>query len=137
MLTIRFSSVSIAHGCALSNLQYHRVSVLSPSSPLVEYTKNMTQITKSDVFKLASLARLTLTDDEIEKYTKEIAMIFHYIDKLQSINTEGLEPTYQVTGLSTVVRADEVVDYGASQTELLKNAPDTEDRLFKVKRMVG
>ena len=97
----------------------------------------MTQITKSDVVKLASLARLTLTEDEIEKYTKEIATIFHYIDKLQSINTEGLEPNYQVTGLSTVVRADEVVDYGASQTELLKNAPDTEDRLFKVKRMVG
>jgi aspartyl-tRNA(Asn)/glutamyl-tRNA(Gln) amidotransferase subunit C len=97
----------------------------------------MTKITRNDVIKLASLARLSLTDDEIDKYTEEIASIFHYIDKLQSVDTEGIEPTYQVTGLSSVVRSDEVMDYGATQSLLLKNAPNTEDNLFKVKRMVG
>jgi len=97
----------------------------------------MTQITKGDVAKLAQLARLNLSEDEVEQYAKEIATIFHYIDKLQSVDTEGLEPTYQVTGLHSVTRPDEVAGDGALQPDLLNNAPDTENNLFKVKRMVG
>ena len=97
----------------------------------------MTKITKGDVLKLAQLARLSLTDDEVEKYTKEIATIFHYVDKLQTVDTEGLEPTYQVTGLMSVTRPDEEIDYGTTKATLLKNAPKTEDGQFKVKRMVG
>lgn len=97
----------------------------------------MTKITKGDVQKLAQLARLRLTDDEVEEYTREIADIFHYIDKLQSVDTTGLEPTYQVTGLHTVLRPDEEIDYHTTQADLLKNAPEIDNSLFKVKRMVG
>lgn len=97
----------------------------------------MTNISKEDVLKLAKLARLDLTTDEVEKYALEISSIFGYVDMLQSIDTEGIEPTYQVTGLVNVMRADEMIDYETSPNTLLKNAPDTEKNQFKVNRMVG
>jgi aspartyl-tRNA(Asn)/glutamyl-tRNA(Gln) amidotransferase subunit C len=97
----------------------------------------MTKITREDVLKLARLARLSLTDEEVVRYTREIAEIFHYVDKLQAADTEGLEPTYQVTGLTSVTRPDEVIDYGTQQSALMSNAPHSEDAHFKVKRMIG
>lgn len=97
----------------------------------------MSSISKDDVIKLAKLARLSLTESEIEKYQKELASIFDYVEKLQSVDTEGLEPTYQVNGLSNVFRKDEPIEYGASQKDLLKNAPNLEGKYLKVKRMVG
>lgn len=97
----------------------------------------MTKISKEDVLKLAKLARLSLSDDEVDKYAKEITSIFGYVDMLQSVDTEGLEPTYQVTGLANVMREDEIIDYGTKPESLLKNAPDSEKNLFKVRRMVG
>ena len=97
----------------------------------------MTTISVQDVSKLARLARLDLSDDELTKYASEITTILSFIDKLQGVDTEGLEPTYQVTGLENVTRPDEVIDYTTTQKSLLKNAPDTEKDLFKVRRMVG
>ena len=97
----------------------------------------MSTITREDVLRLAELARLNLSDDEIEKYQKELSSIIGYVEMLKNADTEGLEPTYQVTGLVNVVRPDEVINYGATPSELLKNAPDQERNLFKVKRMVG
>ncbi len=92
---------------------------------------------REDVLKLAKLARLSLTEEEVDRYTKDVANIFHYIDKLQTINTDGLEPTYQVSGQKSIMRADEVIDYGTTKAGLLKNAPDSQKDMFKVKRMVG
>lgn len=97
----------------------------------------MSILTREDVVKIAKLSRLALTDEEIDAYTGEIASILQYIDKLQAVDTDSLEPTYQVTGLTNVMRADEIIDYGASQAELMKNAPSTEKNQFRVKRMVG
>lgn len=97
----------------------------------------MSGITKDDVLKIAQLSRLKLTDDEVVKYQKELEAILHYVEKLQAADTEGLLPTYQVTGLTNVLRADEVIDYGTTKASLLKNAPSAEDGHFKVKRMVG
>ena len=97
----------------------------------------MSGITKEDVIKIARLSRLELSDEEVAKYQKELEAILHYVEKLQAADTTGLKPTYQVTGLSNVVRADEVIDYGASKDELLKNAPAQEKGHFKVRRMIG
>ena len=97
----------------------------------------MTTISVQDVSKLARLARLDLSDNELAKYASEITTILSFVDKLQGVDTDGFEPTYQVTGLENVTRLDEIVNYGVSQKSLLKNAPDTENDLFKVRRMVG
>ena len=97
----------------------------------------MSNISKDDVKNIAKLSRLKLSDEEVTKYQAELEAILHYVEKLQSADTSGLKPTYQVTGLVNVLRADEEIDYGTSKKELLKNAPSQENGHFKVKRMVG
>ena len=86
---------------------------------------------------MARLARLRLSEDEVELYQKELSAILEYVAHLDAADTEGLDPTYQVTGLTNVTRADAVKDYGVSQDELLKNVPETSGRLIKVRRMIG
>ena len=96
----------------------------------------MATLSPQDVLKLASLARLTLTDDELQQYAEELTNILQFVEKLDSIDVKGVEPTAQVTGLTNVTRADEIVDYGPAQKDLLKNAPATEDGYIKVKRVI-
>ncbi|MET0779466.1 MAG: Asp-tRNA(Asn)/Glu-tRNA(Gln) amidotransferase subunit GatC [Candidatus Saccharimonadales bacterium] len=97
----------------------------------------MADLTREDVLKLARLARLTITDEEIEKYRTELSEILQYVDLLQNADVTGLTPTSQVTGLTNVMRDDEVIDYGVSADELLRKVPNKEERLIKVKRMIG
>jgi aspartyl-tRNA(Asn)/glutamyl-tRNA(Gln) amidotransferase subunit C len=59
------------------------------------------------------------------------------VQQLQKVDVTGLQPTSQVTGLTDIVRPDEMVNYGVSAEELMKNAPSIENNQFKVKRMVG
>lgn len=97
----------------------------------------MSTFSDEDIIKLAALSRLQLTKEEVAKYKKELSSIVAYVQRLQDVDITGLEPTSQVTGLTNVVRTDEVVNYNVSPDDLLKNAPNVEDHQFKVKRMVG
>ena len=97
----------------------------------------MTKLSREDILKLARLARLRLTDDEVTKFQQELSAILDYVAHLDSVDTTGIEPTYQVTGLINVMRADVVKDYGVSQAELLKNVPHVEDDHIKVGRMIA
>lgn len=97
----------------------------------------MADLTRGDVLKLARLARLDLSDDEIELFSKELTVILHYVEQLQSVDVTGLQPTNQVTGLKNVTRKDEVIDYGYVPKELLKNVPQILDDHIRVKRMIG
>ena len=103
----------------------------------VKMIRTMGSITKDNVIKIAQLSRPHLSDEEVTKYQKELEEILHYVEKLQAADTTGLKPTYQITGLQNVMRADVEIDYGTTKKDLLKNAPDSEDGHFKVKRMVG
>ena len=98
------------------------------------------KLSKDDVLKLAKLSRLQLTDDEIAQYQEELSAILEYVQKLENVDTTGLKPTYQVTGLTTLdpnaAREDEVTEQ-VSHEELMKNVPDHLDGHIKVKRMVG
>jgi len=87
--------------------------------------------------KLARLARLTITDEEVEKYRAELSEILKYVEQLQNVDIEGLEPTSQVTGLKNVMAEDEIKDYGVTADDLLNVAPHKEGRHVKVKRMIG
>lgn len=97
----------------------------------------MSILTREDVLKLARLARLDLTDDEIERYQAELSSILQYVEQLQSVDITDLKPTNQVTGLTNVMRDDAVRDYGYSPDDLSQNVPSTQSRLIKVKRMIG
>jgi len=97
----------------------------------------MADLTREDVLKLARLARLTISDEEVERYRKELTEILHYVELLQNADVSGLQPTSQVTGLTNVTREDEVIDYSATPDDLLRLAPNKQDRHVKVKRMIG
>lgn len=97
----------------------------------------MAKLSRDDVLKLAQLARLNLTDEEVEEFRKELESILEYVTMLEGVDVTGLEPTTQVTGAKNVMRADEVRDYGVSREELLALLPQRQDDLVKVQRMVG
>lgn len=83
----------------------------------------MTTISTDDVKYVARLSKIAITDDEAAKLTKELDAILGYVQQLEAVDTEGLQPTYQVTGLTNVTRPDELIDYGTTQSDLLKNVP--------------
>jgi aspartyl-tRNA(Asn)/glutamyl-tRNA(Gln) amidotransferase subunit C len=104
----------------------------------VWYSKgNMADLTREDVLKLARLARLDLSDEEVEKYRKELSEVLRYVERLKDVDISGCKPTTQVTGLKNVMREDEVADYGITPEDLLRLAPKIQDRQIKVKRMIG
>lgn len=97
----------------------------------------MAKLSRDDVLKLARLSRLHLSEEEIEQFTKEISAILGYVEQLQSVDLKDLKPTNQVTGLTNVLRPDEIKDYGVTQEDLLKNLPAEHEGHIKVKRMLA
>lgn len=65
---------------------------------------------RDEILKLAELARLELSDEEVERYTAELGAVLGYIEQLSQVNVTGIEPTSQVTGLMNVLRDDEPDD---------------------------
>ena len=96
----------------------------------------MAKLTREDILNLARLARLHLSEDEIVRFQKEVSAILEYATQLQNVDVDRIEPTYQVTGLHTVTRPDEVIDYGLDKESLLKNVTRTEKGYIKVRRML-
>lgn len=88
-------------------------------------------ITVKDVQHVAKLARLNLTPEEEEMFTGQLNAILHYAEKLNELDTDGVEPTTHVLHLSNVMREDEVRESLPIEKVLL-NAPDEEDDQFKV-----
>lgn len=97
----------------------------------------MSKLTREEVLKLAQLARLDLSDEEVEEFRKELSDILQYVEQLQQVDISGLKPTNQVTGLVNVMRDDKVRSYGYAPRDLLKNVPEVQDDMIKVNRMVG
>jgi len=97
----------------------------------------MAQLTWDDVLKLARLARIELSDAEVDEFAAEFSAILEYVEKLQTVDTDGLKPTSQVTGLTNVTREDVEQSYGYEAEDLLKNVPAVELNQIKVKRMIG
>lgn len=97
----------------------------------------MADLSRDDILKLAALARLELTDDEVEEYGRELNALLAYVEQLQAVDVADLQPTNQVTGLTNVMRGDDIHDYGYTAADLLKNVPQTQNNQIKVKRMIG
>ena len=96
----------------------------------------MTRISHDDVQHLAQLSSLQLTDDEVSSLQVDLENIVGYIQQLDELDTTGVDPTYQVTDLENVWRADEVDNYGVDKTTLLSLAPATEADQIKVPKVL-
>src|SRR5579884_2600089 len=96
----------------------------------------MAKLTREDVLKLARLARLEISQEEMIEYASELSAILEYVEQLDKIDVEGLEPTNQVTGLVNVTRPDEIKNYGYQADDLLKLVPQVKDRQIKTQRIL-
>ena len=76
-------------------------------------------LTEQQVRHVAKLARLSLTDDEVKKFSGQLSGVLEYVDILKEVDTDGVEITSQVTGLKNVLRKDEVVKSESTREELL------------------
>lgn len=95
----------------------------------------MTQISRDDVQKLAQLSSLQLADDEVDELAADIQNILGYIEQLGELDTSGVEPTYQVTGLENVMRNDDV-HMDIPRDELLALAPAAKDNQIQVPKVL-
>ena len=95
----------------------------------------MSKIGTTQVRRIAKLARINLTDDEVAQMSVELGAIVEFVEQLSSIDVDGIPPTDQVTGLVDVWREDMVKAFG-DRDALLKNAPVTQDGYIKVKRVM-
>src|SRR5690554_3336716 len=91
----------------------------------------MSRISKEEVMHVAHLARLALTEEEIQKFTQQLDAMITYAEQLNELDTENVEPTSHVLNMKNVMRED-ISDKGLPVEEVLKNAPEHEDGQIKV-----
>src|SRR3954447_4819628 len=94
------------------------------------------RITRADVEHVARLARLALTDDEVESLTHELDVILDHAARVTALDTDGVPPTAHPLPLVNVMRPDEP-RRGIDRDEVLAGAPDAEDGRFRVPRILA
>lgn len=87
---------------------------------------------KIDVSRVAKLANLPITSEEEEKYSEQLSKILEYVEQLNRVDTSGVEPTFNVTGKTNIMREDETT-VSLSQEGALSNAPKKQDGFFETK----
>ena len=97
------------------------------------------KITREDVLRVAELAYLDLSEDELEKYRRQIDEILDYIGKLNELDTSGVEPMAQVLAddqaADATMREDLVVPSAVAE-DVLHQAPDPEPPYFRVPKVM-
>lgn len=91
-------------------------------------------ITIKEVEHVAKLARLELTQEEKEKYSKQLGDILDYAQQMNEIDTEGVEPMTTAIPIVNVMREDEVI-CKQTKEELMANAPLKEGGFFRVPKI--
>lgn len=91
-------------------------------------------LSKEEVLKIANLARIELSEKEIEKYQHELTDILNFVRQLDEVNTNNIEPVAQITGLENVSRKDKV-DYNFTREEMMASALESEEGHLKVKNV--
>jgi aspartyl-tRNA(Asn)/glutamyl-tRNA(Gln) amidotransferase subunit C len=87
------------------------------------------------VRRIAHLARIAVADDEVERLQGEINAVLAFVEQLQEVNVDGVEPMTSVTPMKLKQRGDVVTDGGIAD-DIVKNAPATEDNFFLVPKVV-
>ncbi len=92
-------------------------------------------LSKEEVIKLSKLARIELTDAEVEKFQKDLSTVLKYVEELKKVDVTGLEEVSQVTGLVNVQREDRVVE-AENHDAIFSQAPEMKDGYYKVKAIL-
>jgi len=90
------------------------------------------KITREEVLHIARLARVALTDEEVDRFSVQLSHILENFEALSKVDTEGVPPTAQPNPLNTVVK-DDVIKPSMDREEILANAPSREGDFFKIR----
>ncbi len=93
------------------------------------------KITKNDVAHIAHLARLKLTDDELELFETQLKDILGYVGQLNELDLKDIPPTSYSSNIKNVFREDKIKE-PSNREEILKNAPLKSGEYFKVKKVI-
>ncbi len=93
-------------------------------------------LSHEEVRRIAELAKLDLTDEEVARYASQLSNILDYFKRLQELDTSHIEPTASVLPLKNVWRAD-VAGPPLSPEQVIANAPDASDNQFRVSAVLG
>ncbi|NNN01206.1 MAG: Asp-tRNA(Asn)/Glu-tRNA(Gln) amidotransferase subunit GatC [Acidimicrobiaceae bacterium] len=91
---------------------------------------------REEVAHVAKLARLSLSEDELELFTEQLGQVLEHANDMSSLDLKDVEPTAHPFGLINVVR-DDVVRASLERNAVLSQAPDTQDDRFAVPRIMG
>ena len=94
------------------------------------------RITRDEVAHVAKLARLDVTDEELEMFTGQLAAVLEHARDVEALDTQGVPPTAHPLPIQNVFRED-VVQPSLERDEVLAAAPSVEDRRFRVPRILG
>ncbi len=92
-------------------------------------------VSKDEVARIASLARLELGKDDVDRMTKDMNAVLSYVEQLKEVDTEGVSPHSFLEGKSTPLQPDRVKEF-ANRSEALANAPKTEGTFFIVPKVI-
>ena len=93
-------------------------------------------ISKEEVLKIAKLADLNIKEDEIENYAKNLQDILEFAEIIQNVDTDNVKESVGTLEISNVFRKDEVVDFDDKES-LLQNAPEKENNMFKIPKVIN
>ncbi|MGA8333081.1 MAG: Asp-tRNA(Asn)/Glu-tRNA(Gln) amidotransferase subunit GatC [Mycobacterium sp.] len=96
----------------------------------------MSQISRDEVAHLARLARLALTDDELDSYAGQLDAILTHVSQIQAVDVTGVEPTDNPLKAVNVTRPDQIAAC-LTQQEALSQAPEALDGRFVVPQILG
>lgn len=102
---------------------------------MLEVECRMSRISTEEVKHVANLARLAVTEEEVEKMTKELDAIISFAEQLNELDTTGVKPTSRVVEMVNVLRED-VAKPGLPVEEVVKNAPEHRDGLIVVPSII-
>jgi len=92
----------------------------------------MAKLSLEEVEYIAKLSRLELSKEEKERYSEQLSSVLEYVEQLKKVDTENVEGTANVTGLSNIEREDKIVESGVTHEDIAKNAPEFKDGFFVV-----
>ncbi len=116
--------------CCFNARKFGRINIIVYERTVSE-VKSMSRISLEQVKHVAHLARLAITEEEAEKFTKQLADIIEFAEQLNELDTSSVEPTSHVLDMKNVLRED-IAKKGLPVEEVLKNAPDHKDGQFRV-----
>ncbi len=92
-------------------------------------------ISKEEIIHIAKLACLNLSEEEIEQYTKDMQEILEFANRINQVNTEGMDETIGANRKDNVFRKDEVIPF-ANREILLQNAPSQDEGMFSIPKVI-